>query len=167
MSTFGIYFTVLTVGMVLYYVVIIAFDLFRKEGKKDDGVEEFQVPDDDVETSTSVSLVDGGIRFGDRPEEEESPVPGDEPRAGDFDGDGDDPALFDAPDDETAFDDYHDGEELTEEQYAVLKQQMEANMEPAEPDYQTVYDSTAFHMVMRAPRNARQKVLRTYTSEQL
>lgn len=166
-SAFGIYFMVLSGGMVLYYVGIIAYDLLRKDGKKEENVEEFLTADDDEDTSTHVSLVGGDIRFGDDAPGAGGPAADDGDDDGAVtDGDDDDPGLFDAPEDETSFNDYEDGEDLTAEQYALLKEQLEVNMEPVVPDYQHVYDSTAFHVVMRSPKAVRQKVLRTYAADE-
>ena len=53
MSAFGLYFVVLTVLLLLYYACLIAWDLFKKDSKQRDDVEEIDVSDTDDEEPTS------------------------------------------------------------------------------------------------------------------
>lgn len=170
MGTFGVYTVVLTTALFIYYCVVITIDLLKKDGKSREDVEEFVAEDDDQDAPTPVTLVGGEIRFGEQPEEESDndDVDDDADKDGEGSGEEDDEegdSIFDAPEDETAFDDYDGSGELTEEQYRILNQQFQENMEPAEPENQFVYDSAAYHMMMGHPTTVRTKVARSYQVE--
>lgn len=166
MGTFGIYCIFLTTALFLYYCVVVLLDLLKKDGKGREDVEVIEASDDDDQDApTPVSLIDGQIHFGAQPNpEEESPSDGDTDGGGDGgdygDDDGEGDTIFDAPEEETAFNDYEeDGDgELTDDQYQILHQQFQENMEPEQPQYQHVYDSTAFHVVMGQPKGIKSRV---------
>lgn len=171
-STFGMYFAFLTAAMVLYYAVVICMDLFKKDKNARDDSEEFEAPhDEDEEPSTSVSLEGGEVRFGGPREPENQDEDGsgdtqDDDLRDDDAGSGDDDIFDDAPEAETAFNNYDENDEsgeLTDEQVTILQQQLSEGMEAIEPEYETVVDSTEFHFIMGSPkgRNAG-GVLRTY-----
>lgn len=172
-STFGLYFAFLTAALVIYYAVVILMDLFKKDKNTRDDEEIIPVGDDDVEPSTSVSLDGGNIRFGNDAVEEPAGEVGDddgqelEDTGGDDADDegGDD--LFETPEEETAFNDYDEGEnsDLTEEQEAILRQRFTEGMEEIEAQYQTVVNSTEFHFMMCQPRGAKNGLLREFVDD--
>jgi len=144
-------------------------DLLKKEGKGRDEVEEFNVFEDDGDAPTPVSLINGEIRFGEQTEQEVEDFGGGGYSGGyddgdsDDDGEGGDDIIPDAPEEETSFENYDGTGELTDEQYGILQQQLQDNMEPAESEYQYVYDSAAFHVMMGTPRGVMSKIARTFT----
>lgn len=66
MRAFGIYFMILTFVLLLYYIILILVDVFKKGSKMKDLAESFDVSGMvDTEMSTEVhETSDGGFRFG-------------------------------------------------------------------------------------------------------
>jgi len=180
MSTFGYYFLFLTFGLGIYYLVVFFLDITRKDGGKRDDSEEIDVSDsDDLEESpVQVNVSENGFSFGEQEDtdsvvsEQESSgdveeSPGLDKGMGDEDGvnvfsDPDQESdLVDAVEDETVFNDDADTD-ISDEQLERLRQQLADEMEPSCAEYQSVFDSTEFHVVMRQPRSNRTGVLRTF-----
>lgn len=166
MSAFGLYFVVLTVLLLLYYACLIAWDLFKKDSKQRDDVEEIDVSDTDDEEPTSVHVTEKGIVYGEA--EPSADGEGGDEQEGDPDDDpyaDEESDIADADEDETFLND-DSGKNLTDEQLARLQAQLAAEMDAVEQEYQYVYDSTEFHVTMRQPRSSKTKVLRSFGNDE-
>lgn len=166
MSTFGVYFLVLTICLMLYYAGVILWDLFKTKPGSGDEVEEIVIDDDDEESPRDVIVTDDGFRFGDEAADQQ-PSGGDvkpedvkpeDNGPGNPDNESDIP---DSSDDETMFND-DSGIDISDEMVERLRSVMEKSLEAVDPEYQTVYDSTEFHIALAAPSNVRTKVERHF-----
>lgn len=60
MGAYGIYFVILTFILAIYYVIVLFMDVFKKDKKKEDTVENFDVSDMAGDSPINVRELDGG-----------------------------------------------------------------------------------------------------------
>ena len=178
MSAFGIYFLVLTTALILYYIIVIGMDLFKKSKKGRSDVDEIEVDDEDEQKSVVETDEGFDVSSGMLPEETDAASPENE----DF-------TITDeednyVTDDEVATlvneEDYtigggDDDEEPhdfpdsfgEDEIIADIRQQMDETLDDGNMEYQEVMDSTSFEVMMEQPRklSASSKILKTFEND--
>ena len=154
MGAFGIFAIVLTGVYIVYYAVIIIFDLYGKKAKAfdvvhDAGNEDADVQDGDVEEEYSAGLDNDEVVAGDIPSaEDETAADG---NSDSNDGAGNEPEE-ENEDEEEEKDNGIDFEEA--------RRHAEAEMTPTSPQFGLGYDAATYRIVMGQPINQPTKILR-------
>ncbi len=183
MGAFGIFAIVLTGIYIVYYAVMIIFDIYGKKAKAGAGSEDIAVGDilndeeEEEEFTRVVEHEDGTfdvIRPGSGDDEDDN-HDGDG-SDGDYDGgmEGDDipdsdipsevegadtTGSFDNIDDEEDNDEEYEGHTVTDD-FEEARRKAEAEMTPTSPRFAVGYDSATYRVVMGQPINQPTKILR-------
>lgn len=185
MGAFGIFAIVLTGIYIVYYAVIIIFDLYGKKAKAASGAVDIPVDDilDDDEQEEYARVIehedgtfdvvhdagneDADVQDGDVEEEYSAGLDNDEVVAGDIPSAEDEPAADGNSDSNDGAGNEPEEENEDEEEekdngidFEEARRHAEAEMTPTSPQFGLGYDAATYRIVMGQPINQPTKILR-------